>query len=305
MASFNAHCAVDGWGRPFDAESVLASIDADVVVLQEAWWPAPAHGAEPTAVMAERALRGTSVRVGLARGRLLGPHPSPGRGWGPLQWIGRHKRALRLDPPERGMPISRPFSHPRPFEGAVPEFPGSACPPLSDSAFIASNGSAAHRGWSEGEWQLAVVARPAIQTRQLIDLGQLRRDVARRAALVVRVEIGGGWLNVVGTHISHLTHGSPRQLRRLRKALSLLGGPSVVLGDMNLWGVAVDRLLPEYRRAVTGSTWPAGRPVAQLDHILVSPGIEVIDGGVVGPSGSDHRPVWARLRLQQSGEGLR
>lgn len=297
VASFNAHCSVDGWGRPYDFGATMKSLDADIASIQESWWPVPPEAGKPMAELAEQVMEATSVRVGLARGRLLGPHPRPRRGWGPPPVIGNGERALRLDPPRWGMPIAPPSPRPVPFNGQAPEFEGSACPRLGETAFIATTGDAARRGWTEGEWQTVVLSRLPILSREVVDLGQLRRDPARRAALSLQVEVGGKPLNVVGAHLSHLTHGSPRQLRRLRAVLERIEGPTVVVGDMNLWGFAVERILPRFRRAVRAPTWPAGRPFGQLDHILVSEGIEVCEAEVLGPSGSDHRPLRARLRI--------
>jgi endonuclease/exonuclease/phosphatase family metal-dependent hydrolase len=67
---------------------------------------------------------------------------------------------------------------------------------------------------------------------------------------------------------------------------------------MNMWGWCVDRLAgPGWRRAVRGRTYPAHRPHAQIDHILVSRPVEVIDAQVVRQVMSDHRPIRARLRF--------
>ena len=56
-------------------------------------------------------------------------------------------------------------------------------------------------------------------------------------------------------------------------------------------------LLPGWRRAVLGRTWPASRPHSQIDHILVRPQIGVVDSAVLGDVGSDHRPVRATLTI--------
>jgi endonuclease/exonuclease/phosphatase family metal-dependent hydrolase len=112
---------------------------------------------------------------------------------------------------------------------------------------------------------------------------------------VVEVDVGGPTVTVVGAHMAHLSTGSPLHFVRLRRALETLGGPVVVTGDMNLWGPPTTALLGPYRRAVRARTWPAWRPIAQPDHILVNRHLVVADGGVADGAGSDHRPVWARL----------
>ncbi|MGH9028028.1 MAG: hypothetical protein ACRDV4_00190, partial [Acidimicrobiales bacterium] len=37
VASWNVHCGVDGWGRPFNVVDGCRAIDADVLVLEETW----------------------------------------------------------------------------------------------------------------------------------------------------------------------------------------------------------------------------------------------------------------------------
>ena len=37
IANYNMHCGMDGWGRPYDYVAAIASLDADVIVLEEAW----------------------------------------------------------------------------------------------------------------------------------------------------------------------------------------------------------------------------------------------------------------------------
>src|ERR1700761_5793865 len=36
IANYNMHCGMDGWGRPYDYVAAIASLDADVIVLEEA-----------------------------------------------------------------------------------------------------------------------------------------------------------------------------------------------------------------------------------------------------------------------------
>jgi endonuclease/exonuclease/phosphatase family metal-dependent hydrolase len=107
---------------------------------------------------------------------------------------------------------------------------------------------------------------------------------------------------VAGTHMAHLSSGSPVQFARLRRELATCasGGPAVLAGDLNLWGPPVDALLRGWRRAVRGRTWPAWRPHSQPDHVLVHGDVEVVRGEVFEHAGSDHRPVRAMLRVEGS-----
>lgn len=228
VATFNTHWGVDRRGRPYDVAGVCRALDADVVVLQEAW---RADGTPGFAVGAARAL-GYGVRqVTLGRGDVHGrPRlPSPGR--------------------------------PR------------------------------------GDWGLAVLTRLPVLAEERIDLGQLPMDPARRAALRLDLDLEGRRLAVVGTHLSHLTHGSLIQLRRLRAALPTTDQPAVLAGDMNMWGPVVSAFLPGWRRSVRRRTWPAQAPHSQIDHVLVTPAVEVVTGQRLARTGSDHRALRVVLRV--------
>ena len=92
------------------------------------------------------------------------------------------------------------------------------------------------------------------------------------AALHVELDVDGTAVDLVGVHLtSRLPYGPPIQLRRLAPQLPTPGRPAVVAGDCNFWGPGVRTLLPGWRRAVRGRTWPASRPHSQIDHILVRP----------------------------------
>lgn len=148
-----------------------------------------------------------------------------------------------------------------------------------------------------GLWGLALLCTLPITCQEVVDLGRAPRDVCRRGALVVTVTLpAGGRLRIAGTHLSHRFPGSVRQLRRL--AAHLAGGtaPAVIVGDLNMPGPATVAA-PGYARAVRGATFPAHRPLIELDHVLTGPGVRALGGEVLPASGSDHRPVRVRLRL--------
>ncbi|MDX6248432.1 MAG: vancomycin resistance protein VanJ [Kribbellaceae bacterium] len=78
----------------------------------------------------------------------------------------------------------------------------------------------------------------------------------------------------------------------------------VVMGDFN--GTANDRSLAPITSGLRsaqgaagtgfGFTWPAKFPMARIDHILVR-GVVPTKAWVMSPTGSDHRPVVAELRI--------
>lgn len=252
VATFNVHGGVDGWGRPFDVADACRRLDADLLVLQEAWTPASGPGL----VQELSADPATDVRtLPMAPGRLSRPPQTAGPRWGP-RWPSRAQRGLRAL-----------AGHDRVEEGA-----------------------------QRGTIGLALVSRLPVRRVERVDLGRMPGDRSRRGALMAEVEVGGRTLFVAGTHMSHLRHGSPLQFRRLRRALPPPGSTAgVLLGDMNLWGPPLSLLVPGWRRAVRARTWPAWRPVAQSDHVLVTPSVVVRQGDTVRVGNSDHLAVRATV----------
>ena len=215
----------------FDVAGALRSFDADVLVLQESWWP-DEGGAAVDLVAADS---GATVHWA-----------SFGRG------------------------IVEPWPH---IISARP-----------------------HR--ATGRIGLAVVSRVPARLVEMIPVGDVPGDPAlRRCALHLALDVGGKDLDLIAVHLSsRLPYAPPMQLRNLRRRLPPPDRRAVIVGDFNLWGPAVTTLLPGWRRAVRGRTWPAHRPHSQIDHVLVRNGIEVVDAAVLDEVGSDHRPVRVTLR---------
>ncbi len=262
-ASFNTHAGIDGWGRPHDVLGICRAIDADVLVLQENWEPA---GGVSQAHEIGDALGYAVTEVRLAGGRRARPHSGATGGWmRSLDWR-TVSHALFLD-------SERPF------------------PPRVLA-------SVRYREAEPGSWGIAVLSRLPVSDTVVLPLPRLRRDRANRAVVALNVEVGGRKVGVAGTHMSHLSHGSALHFRAVARMLDGVFGeePVLLAGDMNLWGPPIHAFLGQWRRAVKGKTWPAWRPHSQLDHILVR-GLEVTAGAVWPTSGSDHRPVWARLKV--------
>jgi endonuclease/exonuclease/phosphatase family metal-dependent hydrolase len=265
-ASFNVHAGVDGWGRPHEALDLCRQIDADVLVMQESWQP---DGQPSLAQEVGEALGYQVTEAVLARGRRASPHPSPSARWmRRLDWR-TTSHAIFLDSE-------------RPYPQRVMDSPR-------------------YRDAEPGSWGIAVLSRLPVRRSEILPLARLRRDRANRAVVALQVEVDGYPIGVAGTHMSHLSHGSALHFRAVARMLDRVFGdePVLLAGDMNLWGPPIHALLGQWRRAVKGKTWPAWRPHSQLDHILVR-GLAVRDSSVWPESGSDHRPVWARLALPSS-----
>jgi endonuclease/exonuclease/phosphatase family metal-dependent hydrolase len=157
---------------------------------------------------------------------------------------------------------------------------------------------------ADGTWGVAVLTRLPVRSVRLVDLGRLveRWDVAERHALLTEVEVDGDHVTIAAVHLSFALPNAVAQLRRLGGHLPH-HRPTVVVGDCNLWGPPARAVLGRHRRAVRGRTWPAQRPHSQLDHILVSDGIDVVAGEVLAAAGSDHLPIRASLRLSEREDG--
>jgi endonuclease/exonuclease/phosphatase family metal-dependent hydrolase len=147
-----------------------------------------------------------------------------------------------------------------------------------------------------GSWGIAVLSRLPVTSQETIDLGQAPGDSHSRAALICTIEAPGGWpLRLVSTHLTH-RFTSPVQLYKLTQHLARDDDrlPTVIAGDLNMPRLAT-WIAAGYAPTVRGRTFPADRPVIQLDHLLVTPQLTVTGAAVLGPVGSDHLPVRARL----------
>lgn len=263
VATFNAHAGVDGWGRPYDVVAACRRIDADVLVLEENW--APDDGPS-LAEVAATALGYEVHEHALAGGRLAGPHPDADANWmRSFDWRGR-SHAIFLDT-ERG--FSERVVHSRRYDGATP-----------------------------GQWGIAVLSRLRVKDTDVIDLGRLARDRSRRAAVVVTVDTAVP-ATVIGTHMSHITYGAPKQFVQLARLIRAVVGPhpAVLAGDMNLWGPPVSMFFPGWQRAVRAKTWPAWRPHSQVDHVLVHGPLRIRRAEVLDAMGSDHLPLRVLLEV--------
>lgn len=147
-----------------------------------------------------------------------------------------------------------------------------------------------------GSWGLAVVTALPVIAYEVAGLGRVPGDPVPRAAQLVTVELPGGRpLRIANAHLTHRL-ASPLQLLRLVRRLAAGGVPTVIAGDLNMPG-PVTGLAVGYSPAVSGPTFPAHRPLVQLDHLLAGRGIAASGGRVLAPAGSDHLPIRARLHL--------
>jgi endonuclease/exonuclease/phosphatase family metal-dependent hydrolase len=269
IANYNMHCGMDGWGRPYDYVAAIAALDADVIVLEEAWTVA-GDSSGGQAAEAARHLGYQLESQTLGSGRRIRPQPGATSSWLARPIWKDENKALYMD----GV---------RPVSARVQAMPR----------------------WQEAEqgtWGIALLVRPSLPVsgRRVLPMQTLRSDRVTRAALVVDLTVSGLPVSVAGTHMSHLHMGSHRNWAELRRQLSTEARFDAVLaGDMNTWGPLVSRFMPGWRRAVVGPTWPTWRPHSQIDHILVrGTALRPVAGVVFPHSGSDHRPVRAEFDVR-------
>jgi len=244
IGSLNLHCGLSAAGRPFDVPSALASLDADLIAVQEAWWTDGEAGA-PGGADVER-----TADIAVAADKL-------------------GAELIRI-PLAAGASLAELAIAPRP---------------------------------DRGSWGIGVLSRLPVISHERISLGQAPGDPVSRAALACTIQAPGGWpLRLVCTHLTH-RFTSPAQLYKLTTHLDSSPAaapqrpvPTVIAGDLNMPRL-VTWIAAGYAPTVRGRTFPADRPLVQLDHLLVTPDLSVTGAAVLGPLGSDHLPVRARVDL--------
>ena len=150
---------------------------------------------------------------------------------------------------------------------------------------------------ARGRWGLAALTTVPVTGYEVMDLGRIAGDATPRAAQLITLELPGrGPLRIANTHLTYRLL-SPVQLMRLVRRLDADDVPTVIVGDLNM-PMPLTGLAAGYTPAVSGRTFPAHRPLLQLDHILASRKVGRCGGEVLPPAGSDHLPVRARLQLK-------
>ncbi len=147
-----------------------------------------------------------------------------------------------------------------------------------------------------GTWGLAALSMLPVIGYQEIELGRAPGDRIGRAAQVLTLATpGGAALRVVNTHLTH-RYSSPVQLALLVRRLAGTSLPTVLAGVLNMPRPAT-LVARGYRSVVRGRSFPAGRPLIQLDHMLLCGAVSASETQVLEPVGSDHLPIRARLSL--------
>jgi endonuclease/exonuclease/phosphatase family metal-dependent hydrolase len=148
-----------------------------------------------------------------------------------------------------------------------------------------------------GDWGIAILTARPVLSYQVVPLGRAPGDAVPRAAQVATLGLADGRaMRIVNTHLTH-RFTSPVQLLLLAGRLAAGTEPTVIAGDLNMPGPAT-LVAASYRRALRGATYPAHRPVIQLDHFLTGPRVSVDAAEVLIGVGSDHLPIRAHLSIR-------
>lgn len=123
---------------------------------------------------------------------------------------------------------------------------------------------------------------------------------AGRGAILLRIGEGDDAIAVV---MMHLALGARTRTRQLAYIRELIGGyrHQILMGDMNTH--AIDLLEHSPLRDLgllapqVEATFPSWRPQRCLDHILLSPGLQLERFQVLAQPISDHLPVAVEIRL--------
>ncbi|AEG42862.1 endonuclease/exonuclease/phosphatase family protein [Isoptericola variabilis] len=143
--------------------------------------------------------------------------------------------------------------------------------------------------------RLALPALPIRWPLMLKDRPPILVKDEPRAALAAMIDVPGGPLTVVSTHLTFLPGWNAVQIRRLWWACRHLPRPLVVAGDLNLRG-RIPARLTGWRPLAEAPTYPLEEPVHQIDHILGSGPVHAVGpGGAVHTGTSDHRALVAEV----------
>jgi endonuclease/exonuclease/phosphatase family metal-dependent hydrolase len=125
-----------------------------------------------------------------------------------------------------------------------------------------------------------------------------------RGAVLADVRVDGIALRAVGMHLD--LSGLWRR-RQAHAILNHIAGrnadlPAVLMGDLNEWsanGGCLRDFGHHLRFANCGRSFHVRRPIVELDRIMVTNGLDIVESGVhhsaTARKASDHLPVWATL----------
>jgi endonuclease/exonuclease/phosphatase family metal-dependent hydrolase len=169
----------------------------------------------------------------------------------------------------------------------------------SDYKPVPLNGRSGSLGWHGNA--LLVKKNVEVIDKELVHLPSLEP----RGAVLADLKVDGTDIRVVGMHLDLSGLWRRRQAHAILAHLSARSGepPTVLMGDLNEWSVRGGCLRDfgqHHQFAECGRSFHARRPIAQLDRIMVSEDLEIVESGAhqsaTARKASDHLPIWAELR---------
>jgi endonuclease/exonuclease/phosphatase family metal-dependent hydrolase len=153
-----------------------------------------------------------------------------------------------------------------------------------------------------GEYGNALLTSWTIETSRLVRLGV--RSYEPRGAIVAILRCGSTRLQVVNTHLGLRPAERREQVRRLAAEVGDFGGPTLFMGDFNVWRRR-SSLLASIGAPLGGTavplSFPAARPLFALDRVWSRPAgiVESVRSvrSAQTRAASDHLPLVASLRL--------
>lgn len=124
-----------------------------------------------------------------------------------------------------------------------------------------------------------------------------------RGAISAVVEFNGTPLRVVGMHLSLLRTFRRQQIRALTKQIDNKDVATLIMGDLNEWRIegALQEFGKEYAVTTPGRSFPASRPMATLDRMILHNDLRFLKGAVhqtdLSRVASDHLPIWADVGI--------
>jgi endonuclease/exonuclease/phosphatase family metal-dependent hydrolase len=137
--------------------------------------------------------------------------------------------------------------------------------------------------------------------RELVHLPSLEP----RGAVLADLKLDGKSIRVVGMHLDLSGLWRRRQAHAILAHLQHRAGdpPTVLMGDLNEWSAnrgCLRDFASHHTIATCGRSFHSRRPIAQLDRIMVTPDLSILESGahqsLTARRASDHLPIWAKLQ---------
>ena len=181
------------------------------------------------------------------------------------------------------------------FAAALAGTPGATWIAASerDVPGTASYGVALLSRYPALSWQ--VLHLPRIPVRFPLYLPTPRKVVVvheePRAVVIGQLDTPAGPVVVANTHLSFVPGWGRRQLYRIKRDLSTVEGPVLLMGDLNMAGNLPSKITG-YRSLARHPTFPLDHPDRQLDHILLRGELgQVTSSSAPALPLSDHRAL--------------